>query len=537
MSNTQTIDWSNYAAPASPAGTAQSSPQIDFSKYEQGQQQSQQAQPGFGARVSQAALGTQTPWDQAKKEWSDFVSDPIGSLTNAAKQAAMMPVNLAYQAVHHPLDLSEQIMPVNRAIADAKNSNLSGAAGDIVGGLINTVPAALAGGGQSAAEKVGASLKAPADATAAAADFQKAIPATKSTPYTVEQYTRARPYLEAEHAESPIGTDTGVFDTRDAADSAISKIEDKVAQAIQKNPQDRITTSPLNDVKTALAQNKRGPEFVNAGLSEIKALGLDQPLTVQEADQIRRQLNLENQAALSKNNYKLEAARVSDPAFAAREAASQSLRNGIYGKLEQRGIEGVQDLRQDEGALIAIRNAAQDQIFNGEKIVSGSSPNGLGRQTAAALTRAGATGAGAALGGPTGAIIGAGAGELAARFFTPENLTRNELAARSFSKQVAGSPEYLSVPESPQVRGLLGSGPSVTPAPADASGPVPFRGAQTDPSTRAARLGLLLGPKPGEPLVTPPPSGPLQLPQRSGAPLFTASPRESLLDYLQRTKQ
>ncbi len=523
----QTIDWSKYATPVTITPDAAPS------------------QPGFAARTSQATLGTQSPWEQAKKEWSDFTNDPVGSLTNAAKQVAMMPVNLAYQAVHHPLDLSEQIMPVNRAIADAKGGNLSGAAGDITGGLLNTVPLALgAGKGMTATDQTGAffkrsaSLKAPADSVAAFSDFQKAIPATKSAPYTVEQLTRARPYLEEQHGINPISADSGVMDTRDAADSAIGKIEEKVSEAIAHNPQDTITTQPLNDVKAALSQNQRGQEFVQAGLGEIQALNLDQPKTVAQADAIRRQLNLENQAALSKNNYKLEAARASDPAFAAREAAAESLRNGIYGKLQQRGIQGVQDLRQDEGALIAIRNAAQDQIFSGEKTVSSSAQTGIGRQTAAALTKATATGAGATLGGAPGAIIGAGAGELAARFFTPEALTRNELAARSFSKQVAGSPDYLTIPPKPGIAGLLGSGPKITPSPADTSGPshsgvVPGM----DPSTRAARLGLLLNAKPGEPLVTPSPRGPLQLPAKSGAALVTPLPRESMLDYLKRHVQ
>ena len=176
-----------------------------------------------------------------------------------------------------------------------------------------------------------------------------AVPSTKSTPYTPEQYARARPYLEEEHADSPVSRDSGVTDIRDAAQSAIGKIEDKVSQYIKANPQDVISTNPAADARAALQKNQRGSEFVDAGMKEIQALNLDQPKTVAQADAIRRQLNLENQAALAKNNYKQEAARVSDPAFAAREAAAESLRDGIYGKLEERGIQGVQDLRQDEG--------------------------------------------------------------------------------------------------------------------------------------------------------------------------------------------
>lgn len=499
--------------------------------------------PGAVSRYTQATLGTGDAWGQAKSEWNDFVNDPVGSLTRAAKTAAMMPVNLAYQATHHPLDMAESILPVNRTITDVEAKNYSGAAGDIAGGLTNAFLIARGKAATEAPEAAAAALKDPEAAASAASDFQKAIPPTQSAPYTPEQYVRARPYLEEAHSSNPISVDTGVSDTVDAANQGIGKIEEKVGEAIRANPQDLIRTNTMADVNAALAKNQRGQQFVAAGQRELAGFGLDQPKTVAQADAIRRQLNLENQAALSKNSYDLAAARASDPAFAAREAASQSLRDGIYNQLEQRGVQGVRDLRQDEGALLAIRDAAQNQIYNGEKMVAGSAPGGLGRQVAARAVQGGLTAGGAYVGGSMagpagaagGAAVGAGAGELATRFFAPGKLSRNELVARSFEKQVAGSPEYLDIPQAPQIKGLLTtSGSRVTPVAAVPGGTMEGGRVAFDPSTRAARLGLLLNAKPGEALIPPEPRGPLQLPAKSGAPLLTPLAGESARDYLKR---
>jgi hypothetical protein len=62
----------------------------------------------------------------------------------------------------------------------------------------------------------------------------------------------------------------------------------------------------------------------------------DQPKTLAEADAIRSQLNAENKAVLKKNSYDVATALAADPGFAAREAAAESLRDGIYQRLEHR---------------------------------------------------------------------------------------------------------------------------------------------------------------------------------------------------------
>jgi hypothetical protein len=302
--------------------------------------------------------------------------------------------------------------------------------------------------------KAGSAADVPAKAMS---DFQAAIPPSKSSPYTPKDYEVAKRYLDGEHAQSPIQS---VTDVRDSANAAISNIEDGVSARLVQNPQARLAASPIGDVKQALQSNPRGQAFVNAGLKDLQDFNLDQPKTLVEADNIRRQLNYENKAVLKKNNYDVATARATDPGFAAREAAAESLRNGIYDQLP-----GTRDIRLDEGSLIKIRNAAENQIFNGDKVVRSTAQTGAGRQVGKALVKAGSTATGAMIGGPSGAIIGSGAGEAVGNLLTPEGLTKNELASRAFSApaKIQGRPVQLLIPQKARagsMAGLITSGGS-----------------------------------------------------------------------------
>jgi microcompartment protein CcmL/EutN len=280
-------------------------------------------------------------------------------------------------------------------------------------------------------------------------DFTAAIPPSKSAAYTPDDYQAARPHLEAEHSASPIKS---VQDLRDASDSAIKNIEDKIDGHIQANPKARISTNPLQDVRQALATNARGKSFADAGLADLKDFQLDQPKTLQQADAIRWQLNQENKAILQKNSYSVATARAIDPAFAAREAAAESLRNGIYDGLEQLGIPDARDLRQVEGSIIKIRNAAQNQVFSGAGRVGGTGTSSATRQAIKAGIKTAATGVGAQVGGVPGAVIGSTAGERVGQMVAPGNLTRDALIERSFSVPAASTPQTTSAAPSQVVR-------------------------------------------------------------------------------------
>lgn len=282
--------------------------------------------------------------------------------------------------------------------------------------------------------------------------IKQAIPASKSSPYTDAQFHQAMPYLDLEHAETPVTTVQGF---RDAADTALKGIEDHIAGLVEANPTDTIKTNPLSAVKSRLSSSVRGSALTQ-GLKELDDLKLDQPLTVAEADRIRKQLNAENKAILKKNNYDVATARAADPGFAAREAAAASLRDGVYDALEARGATGVRALRQDEGAVIALRNAADRQIFAGEKVASGQQAAGPVRKAAAGLTRLASVGAGASVAGPAGAVVGSVAGEELANAILPSRLTRDALIEQGFSKRRPASAPYVPTLSTrpPQTRAL-----------------------------------------------------------------------------------
>jgi hypothetical protein len=160
---------------------------------------------------------------------------------------------------------------------------------------------------------------------------------------------------------------------------------------------------------------------------------------------------------LAKNNYDVATARATDPAFAARDAAAESLRNGIYKQLGANGMPNAAQLRLDEGSLIKVRNASQNQIFNGDKVVRSTAQTGPVRQAAKAVTKSGATAVGAAAGGWPGAIVGREVGEAAANAFTPEGLTRDELVERSFKKPVATAPPAKTAPAIAPVPAVVSS--------------------------------------------------------------------------------
>jgi hypothetical protein len=289
------------------------------------------------------------------------------------------------------------------------------AGAEIAGGAAMTGATIKAGGGPVTQQiKANAAAKTPVQSSE---DFQKAIPPSKSTPYEDIDYQKARPYLEAEHANTKIDSVEGA---RDAADSAIGKIEDRVSDAISKYPTVKFNTwNTLSDVKSALSSNARGQSFVKAGLRELDDFDLDDFHSMSEMDDIRQQLNAENKAVLKKNNYDIATAQKADPGFAARAAASESIRNHIYDNLETSkipGTEGIRNLRLDEGSLIKVRNAAQNQLYNADKGVPGTAPAGTIRKTLGRY------------------VPPAAKAVLPEAAFNPQPLTRSELVERSFNQ-------------------------------------------------------------------------------------------------------
>ena len=319
--------------------------------------------------------------------------------------------------------------------------------------------------------------------------LKQALPPSKSTPYTDAQFHQAMPYLDLEHAQEPI---TSVQGLRDAADTAVKGIEGHITALVQANPTDTIKTNPLAAVKAKLSKSVRG-DALAAGLKELDDLKLDQPITVADADRIRKQLNAENTAILKKNSYDVATARAADPGFAAREAAAQSLRTGIYDALDARGAQGVQQLRQDEGAVIALRNAAERQIYAGDKTVGGTAQNSLTRKGAALAIRA-TPGIPAVVADPV------------ARLIAPANLTRDALVEKAFANRVPAPAPKVPLLAPPTAATAPPVAPTAPPTAATAPPVAPTAPTGLPPAGLPPKLPAGALPAYRQPIITPPPA-------------------------------
>lgn len=331
---------------------------------------------------------------------------------------------------------------VNRLDPDAVQNVLSAGAEAAGGGALTGEGAIKIGRGASAIKTRLADAgvaKAPA---AAMKDFMDAVPPSKAAPYNEADYVAARPYLEQQHALDTIGSPEEV---EKAANKALDEKEEKISRMIDANPDVIIKTNPLQAVQEALRDDP-DTTFLQKGLQSLERFGLgfqrsgglvDPPLTLRAADDLRWKLNQEMKGVLKKNNYDVATARAIDPGFAAAQAVTEALRDGVYNGLKDLGFDGIAQDRLDEGSLIKIRNAANRQMFKGEKPVAGTGNTGAVRNAAGKMIKIGATAEGAKLGGVHGAVIGQQVGEIAGNAVSGKNpLTRNQLLERSFSKTI-----------------------------------------------------------------------------------------------------
>lgn len=330
--------------------------------------------------------------------------------------------------------------PVDTNLSELPNT-VKGGAKDIGEGFKNWYDA------RSAAKADGKTIAAREEAHA---DLMTAIPPTKAAPYSYEDMEIGRNYLE--HYHNNVEKITNTEQLRDAFEAEREGIENKVTGLIQRYATEPILTNPKIDVFDALAeQDKIVPGFRAEAMKALNRYNITD-INMGEADALRRQLNSENRAVLKKNNWGISDALSTDPDFAARYHLVDSLRKGEYNQLENKKVTGAREMRSDETSLIRLRNAADRQIFNGEKTVRGSNEVGAFRKGAAKVSTVAGTAAGAAagyasgipLGGEAGAVIGAGIGKRAGEFIAPPDITRNELIQRSLENNVAaGTPKEL----------------------------------------------------------------------------------------------
>lgn len=353
---------------------------------------------------------------------------------------------------------------VNSIAERAEKGDTSGALTDVVAGKVLQDSPELA---KMGSEEFHTAMKARSAARASqglnteflakAKDLTQAAPPTTKNPYEPHDMHTAMSYLERHH-EVPGQEIRGITDKVDALDHEIGNIDEHVRGLVQIIPKEPISTNVIEDVRAGLQDHPKGQTWVGQGMKALKQYADLANPTMEQADELRKQLNAENKAILKKNRYDEATARRTDPGFAAREIAAKSLRDGIYGQLEAHGVQGARELRLDQGSLIKVRNAAEAQRFNGSKTVRGTGPNSIRRE----LGRDAITGTGLAIGGKVGAIggapeVGAGAGavlgnRLANRLLPANDLTRDALVERAFNRpksspvEPAGSSVNLQKP-------------------------------------------------------------------------------------------
>lgn len=479
--------------------------------------------PSLLSRASQA-VGLTSGTDPASELASQLMElrqHPAHEFLSGTKQLLMGPVNLAYQATHYPLDTSEAIMPANRAIGDVKQGNYGAAAGDLIGGVANTVALAkatqalpeIAKNAALALNKAGVD---PVEAVRASAEksitnisrsigiadpppsglITKAVKPLSSNIGWDKAIEIALPNMKA--AEADLGHPIqGVDDALDAVGIAKKKIWSQYSQKLGAGSAVGATVDG-NQIADAMTQSidKRtsvqNPEL--AGHIESVADTYRRPIPLDEAEDFLQSANRDLHNYYAKNKVGQQVA-LSDPEKAYTVAEANALRESLYSKLDDIGGEGSADLKKQYGSLSNVEN----ELLRRQNVAARQQPMSLSEQLTIARSY-GKIAKGVLTASPGDVIEGVRSAAMAK--FLKERYTTDAMITRAFAKTTAAATPGPAVSTRP-IAGLLPSGPLFTRPPADASGPVNLGNPAVTATTRAQRLGLLLPEKTG-PLVTPP---------------------------------
>lgn len=404
-----------------------------------------------------------------------FTAQAIGSLYKNSK---------AFVKAYEDGDANEALYQLTHAITSGAMAVMAGThaaggklplAGDTdlrvvksVAGALDRTGTAIQNSplGRLADEKFGPKPKtvgpAPEKVQQANEDFQKSIPSGPGkAAYEQEDIDRVRPYLDRYHTTvSDIKNPEHVYD-------ALEHQRQGIENEIKPWTQGKYANEPLKiedaagtpvSLKQKLVEALKDDEDQRPGFTEKALKTLDDynttDLSMSEGDKLRKTLNDDNRAVLQKDRMDINTARATNPDFAARYELNNILRDGIYDRLEDKGVLNAREMRQDEASIIKVRNAADRMIPRGESTVKGTSEVGPIRQGAAWLAKKAGIAGGAAIGASTeipggaelGAVGGGMLGEKVASLLSPEDLTRNELLQRSMDvRATQGAPRQLDV--------------------------------------------------------------------------------------------
>jgi hypothetical protein len=275
-------------------------------------------------------------------------------------------------------------------------------------------------------------------------NFKKMAPPTNTTQGAYSDKD-AQIFLGASeklHETNPIHT---VEDHVNAAQQLSDDIDTEVGRHVDKYGKDAITTNVNQDVRDKLADSPQ-QDFVEDGMNHLsQKFNLTDP-TVEEAQKILTDINALNRATLKRNFWDVATALRADPEFAARYWAADSLRTGIDGALQERGVSGVRGLRRDQASIIRVKTALEKVASKGDQPVRGSGESGWFVKNlakgASTLGAAGGAGIGGTIGYNVGGVVGAEVGgtlgygmgkafgDRLGKRIAPGDLTRDQLADR-----------------------------------------------------------------------------------------------------------
>lgn len=192
------------------------------------------------------------------------------------------------------------------------------------------------------------------------------------------------------------------------------------------------------------------------------------PFSLDDAEQLLKETNAELEGLYNKYPPQQRRALLSDPEYARLNAQAVEMRNAIYAALDTAGNgAAARELQRRYGALLEV----ELETYRRANVAARQQPQSLSEQLSAARA-AGDIARGAwrlVRGDLTGAAdVASGVAMRNTSQFLREQQTADALIRRAF-QAYDRTPTPVDIPPPPQIRGLLGRGPTVTPPPADGS--------------------------------------------------------------------
>jgi hypothetical protein len=471
--------------------------------------------------VLKAPIAGVSEYIDRPSQWA-AVSDVLGTKRGTPEEAAALE-----RGMNVPLPLPGgmgEVMPMGahpaaRALEQTSRGDIAGAAGTLTGGYAipygvgKVIPkvatqegrAALAKTTRDVAETVETGLVGPRPPVKLMNQALRPINTNIKFDQAVDT---ALPEIKV--SEAAIGRPiTNIHDMLEAVKDAKKRVWGQREAITGEQGARPITLEPVADaMERTITQRLELQDPARAAAIRAKAATYrGRTFTIQEAEDLLHGANDELHSYYAKNPLIKRVEEGRNPDTAAMASEAKVLRDRIYGELDQAGQgAGPRELSRRYGSLVNM----EGEIYRRMKVADRQAQYNLSEQFANAQGLAEA-GVGALTGHPLMAMGGLLKKQLAKELKEAEMTDR--LIERTF-RNYTGKPLAVTV-QKMEPKGLLTSGPIVTPPPADPSGITITTGPPLQPRIK----GYL----PAPPLVTPPPVDPSGITVTTGPPLQPAA--------------